>query len=339
MASKKPTISDVAKLANVSAATVSMVLSGKGRISTWTTQRINNAIEQLGYVRNYNAATLRSGKTGLIAVLIHGIKNKFNLEALQGVTANHDERNKVPFIMIYETDSDLENRINIALNYNVDGFLIISQQYTSEKVKKLLGNSNIPWIFISTTIHCNDNHYISIDALHGSRIATQYLIDKGHIHIAFVGGGINSWDRAEKLDGYFSVLQDNKIKEDKDIIIPDGETPQKTADQVEQLISTHPWITAILCYDSITTRGTLAGIKSRGRTIGKDNYIGRDISIIALEKIDEAEYISPSITCIDFSAYRLGWNAAQQLNNQIEKKPDSTVIQVPQPVLIVRESA
>lgn len=339
MTKKKPTISDVAKLADVSPAAVSMALSGKGRISTWTAQRINDAIGQLGYVRNNNAAALRSGKTGLIAVMMHGLERRFNLEVLQGLNAKIDCDNKVAFILIYETALDLDNRLNIALNYNVDGIIIVSPTHISKSIELRLQNQTIPFATIAFTNQLSDHNHFCVDAASVSALATQYLIDNGHIHIAFVGGNMKSYDRAEKLAGYFSTLRKNNIKDDRSLILPEGDNLQNTAEGVEKLISSHPWLTAILCYDELATKGTVTGINNRGRTVGKDNYIERDISLIALEKIDEAEYGAPSITCVDYSAFQMGWNAAHILIQKIDNHQEIITLSHPGPTLILRNSA
>jgi LacI family transcriptional regulator of maltose regulon len=70
---KKITINDVALAAGVSVSTVSLVLSGKGRISTATGQRVNETIEQLGFVRNRQAASLRGGQSGVVGLIVRDL--------------------------------------------------------------------------------------------------------------------------------------------------------------------------------------------------------------------------------------------------------------------------
>ncbi|HCC0890445.1 TPA: substrate-binding domain-containing protein [Salmonella enterica] len=338
MARKKPTISDVAKRAEVSAAAVSMALSGKGRISKWTAERINKAIDELGYVRNNNAATLRSGKTGLIAVLVHGLKQSFNLEALQGINSCIDEHKKVSFIMIFETQAELENRINIALNYNVDGFLIVSDRDSNENIIARLNALNIPCMFVSSSARSNQRQQIGLNALHSGSIATHYLIKGGHMHIAFVGGNQKSLDRAEKLAGYFTALKEHDLKEDTSLIIADSQQPP-LAEKIVSLLSRSPWVTAMICYDTATARSVIPAITCCGRTIGKDSYINRDIAIICLEKMNDLDFISPSITCIDTSGTQMGWNAARQLILHMDNENHPLYSEAFHPALIIGESA
>ena len=77
---KKITINDVALAAGVSVSTVSLVLSGKGRISSATGERVNQAIEQLGFVRNRQAASLRGGQSGVIGLIVSDLSKPFYAE-------------------------------------------------------------------------------------------------------------------------------------------------------------------------------------------------------------------------------------------------------------------
>ncbi len=339
MTRKKPTISDVAKFADVSTAAVSMVLSGKGRISTWTTKRINDAIDQLGYVRNNNAATLRSGKTGMVAVLIHGLAQPFNIEMLQGVNARFDLEGKVAFILFYEHQSDITSRVNVALHYNVDGFLIMDPSSNVDAVEQRLKKLNIPCVLLTAAPASTPANPSRIHAFEGAALATQHFVDQGHRHIAFVGGEENRWDRIEKLAGYFSVLRRNNIEEMRSLIVCLESDRQDLEQATYTLLMTQPWLTAVLCYDIDATRRVMAAIKKAGRGIGKDNYIRRDISLICLEKMEDSGGFTPAITCVDFAVWQLGWNSAHQLSLQIDEREETADLLAPTPQLLLRDSA
>lgn len=339
MARKKPTISDVAKAADVSTAAVSMVLSGKGRISSWTTRRINEAIDRLGYVRNINAATLKSGITGLIAVLVHGIARPDNIEMLQGVNTRFEQDGKVAFILFYEHQSDITNRLNVALNYNVDGVLILDGSAGVDAIEQQLQQRNIPCIVLTSSHESDKNDRLSLHAFEGAALATQHFVNNGHRHIAFIGGDENRWDRIEKLAGYFSVLKNNHIDEARALIVADASGRTDLQQQVHDLLIAHPWMTAILCYDTAATKSVVNAIKNAGRSIGKDNYIRRDISLICLEKMEDDGQFSPAITCLDFSMWQLGWNSAHQLSLQVDECEQRTGELAPAPQLLLRDSA
>ncbi len=93
---KKITINDVALAAGVSVSTVSLVLSGKGRISSATGERVNQAIEQLGFVRNRQAASLRGGQSGVIGLIVSDLSKPFYAELTAGLT-DAPEQGKMVF--------------------------------------------------------------------------------------------------------------------------------------------------------------------------------------------------------------------------------------------------
>ncbi len=83
---KKITITDVAKHANVSVTTVSLVLSSKGRISPQTAERVHQAIEQLGYVRNQTAANLRTRSTRTIGLMVNDMNDFSTYRMVAGIS-------------------------------------------------------------------------------------------------------------------------------------------------------------------------------------------------------------------------------------------------------------
>ncbi|MFQ7459256.1 MAG: LacI family DNA-binding transcriptional regulator, partial [Klebsiella michiganensis] len=95
---KKITINDVAQAAGVSVSTVSLVLSGKGRISSATGERVNHAIEQLGFVRNRQAASLRGGQSGVIGLIVSDLSKPFYAEMTAGLTDALESQGRMVFL-------------------------------------------------------------------------------------------------------------------------------------------------------------------------------------------------------------------------------------------------
>lgn len=95
---RKVTIVDVAQQAGVSVTTVSLVLSGKGRISRKTADKVNAAIEELGYVRNQQAATLRDNISNVIGLIVKDITEPFYAEVAAGVSEYAETQGKQVFL-------------------------------------------------------------------------------------------------------------------------------------------------------------------------------------------------------------------------------------------------
>jgi LacI family transcriptional regulator of maltose regulon len=125
MTIKKITITEVAQQAGVSVTTVSLVLSGKGRISPTTVERVNQAIEQLGYVRNRQAATLRGGESGVIGLILRDICEPFYAEMTAGLSEVLDAHDKVLFLTQSGNDGKgMARCFDALLAHGVDGMVL-----------------------------------------------------------------------------------------------------------------------------------------------------------------------------------------------------------------------
>lgn len=122
---KKVTINDVALAAGVSVSTVSLVLSGKGRISSATGQRVNEAVEQLGFVRNRQASALRGGQSGVIGLIVRDLTSPFYAELTAGLTEALEAQGRMVFLLHGGRDADqLLSRMDMLLTQGVDGVIV-----------------------------------------------------------------------------------------------------------------------------------------------------------------------------------------------------------------------
>lgn len=103
---KKITINDVALAAGVSVSTVSLVLSGKGRISHATGERVNEAIEKLGFVRNRQAVSLRGGQSGVIGLMVRDLSSPFYAELTAGLSEALEAQGRMLFLTQCGRDAD-----------------------------------------------------------------------------------------------------------------------------------------------------------------------------------------------------------------------------------------
>ena len=122
---KKVTINDVALAAGVSVSTVSLVLSGKGRISPATGQRVNDAVEQLGFVRNRQASALRGGQSGVIGLIVRDLTSPFYAELTAGLTEALEAQGRMVFLLHGGREPDqLLSRLDMLLTQGVDGVIV-----------------------------------------------------------------------------------------------------------------------------------------------------------------------------------------------------------------------
>ena len=192
---KRVSIKDVAKEAGVSASTVSYVLNSTPTetISSETKKRVMEAVSRLGYVPNLNARSLSSRRSNLIGVLIPQTEpgkelmfsNPFYGELLSSI--EYTARQHGYHLLLSGTKED-QDYLSIAQNRSVDGVIIVGT-YPGENLSalKTLG---VPVVLVDSYVKDDAFHTIGIEDKEGARMATRYLIEKGHRSIAFVSGSM-----------------------------------------------------------------------------------------------------------------------------------------------------
>lgn len=204
---KKITIHDVALAAGVSVSTVSLVLSGKGRISTATGERVNAAIEELGFVRNRQASALRGGQSGVIGLIVRDLSAPFYAELTAGLTEALEAQGRMVFLLHGGKDGEqLAQRFSLLLNQGVDGVVIAGAAGSSDDLRRMAEEKAIPVIFASRASYLDDVDTVRPDNMQAAQLLTEHLIRNGHQRIAWLGGQSSSLTRAERVGGYCATL-------------------------------------------------------------------------------------------------------------------------------------
>jgi LacI family transcriptional regulator, repressor for deo operon, udp, cdd, tsx, nupC, and nupG len=181
-----PGIDEVARLAGVSAATVSRALSGRGSVSPATRERVSEAATELGYVVSSNASSLASGRTRNVGIVVPFLNRWFYtavLEGAQSALLSHGYD-----LTLYNLRGDAERRSvfeDFLLRKRVDAVIAVSLELTSEEVARLL-NLKKPIVGVGGPLP--GIRTLSVDDVAISRLATEHLISLGHRAIAHIGG-------------------------------------------------------------------------------------------------------------------------------------------------------
>ncbi|MFJ4253763.1 LacI family DNA-binding transcriptional regulator [Microbacterium sp. NPDC090003] len=181
-------IDDVARLAGVSTATVSRALSGRGKVSDATRERVLSAADSLGYVVSSRASSLASGRTRTVGVIVPYLDRWFFSTVLSGVSsalmrAGFD-------ITLYNITTDRETRKHVFDTFlrrqGVDAVIAVSIRFEDDEIRQLSG-LGLPIIAIGGPHPSLDT--LTVDELGIARLATEHLIGLGHRHIAYIGAG------------------------------------------------------------------------------------------------------------------------------------------------------
>ncbi|VTP67448.1 Degradation activator [Leclercia adecarboxylata] len=158
---KKITINDVAQAAGVSVSTVSLVLSGKGRISSATGQRVNDAVEQLGFVRNRQASALRGGQSGVIGLIVRDLTSAV-LCRTDG-RADGGAGIARPDGLFYSTVAgkriNCSSGLDMLLTQGVDGVIVAGASGLSNELCERAAQKGVPLVFASRASYLDGGRY------------------------------------------------------------------------------------------------------------------------------------------------------------------------------------
>lgn len=333
----KATIKDVAKKADVSIATVSLVMHGNGRISQETSKRVFKAIKDLGYHPSRSARGLVSKKTGNIGFILtddHFLRTEpFYTRIFLGTEFHaHKDEYYILLTTIPSDFSDNDPLPRFILEENVDGIIIAGKIPTS--LIDRLCDLNLPLVFVDFVPPNYQCSTVQIDNVNGGFLATQHLIQLGHKHIGFIAGDIRHPSINDRLMGYRKALEQYDISINSDHYVVDMDYPDRINgyNATKRLLKQNKKITALFAANDAMAIGAMQYCK--------DNRleIPGDVSIIGFDDVEADLLIDPPLSTIRVPKIELGTEAMQLMVNILKNK-NTMAKKILVPVeLIIRES-
>lgn len=307
------TMSDVAKLASVSTATVSHVINKTRKVNPDTLARVEKAIQELNFQPNQQARSLKTGESRLIGVLNYYTVDDYFAEIL-GSLENAAFKAGYNVLLRHPVHEDQNNlsAFQTWINRNIDG-LIINSPELDDQYKGLLNSLNCPCVIL----HVDDADclcdFIVINDFEISKKAVQYLIGLGHHEIACIAGYTNEKHTASKRRfGYESALQDANITVDSEYFVTTDYGIEEGYQQCLTLMKLPHPPTAIFAYSDLLAIGAMRAAKDLGLTIPGD------LSVIGFDDIALCSYTTPRLTTIHQEKELIGELAVKQILRRIQ---------------------
>ncbi|WP_318368575.1 Mal regulon transcriptional regulator MalI [Enterobacter sp.] len=338
---KKVTINDVALQAGVSVSTVSLVLSGKGRISPATGMKVNAAVEQLGFVRNRQAASLRGGATGVIGLIVSDLLAPFYAELTAGLTAALESQGKMVFLTQSGRKGEhLLARFETLMIHGVDGVVVAGAAGHSVDLKAKAMEYDIPVVFASRASYPDEVDIIRPDNMQAAQMATEHLIRRGHQRIAWLGGESASLTRAERIGGYCTTLLKYGLPFHSEWIIECGASQKQAAEAITALLRLNPTISAVICYNEVIAMGAWFGLMRAGKQTGEDGverYFDQHVALAAFADVPEEALDDVPVSWVTTPARELGQSLAERILQRISKNAESMRNQIIPPRLVLQK--
>ncbi|MEX9252329.1 Mal regulon transcriptional regulator MalI [Pseudenterobacter timonensis] len=320
---KKITINDVALAAGVSTSTVSLVLSGKGRISSATGQRVNEAIEQLGFVRNRQAAALRGGQSGVIGLIVRDLAAPFYAELTAGLTEALEAQGRMVFLLHGGRQGEhLLHRLETLLNQGVDGIIIAGASGVDVGLCERAAQKGVPLLFASRASYLDEADTLRPDNMQAAQMLTEHLIRRGHQRIAWLGGKSSSLTRAERVGGYCATLLKYGLPFHSDWVVECDNSQKLAAEAIGALLRRNPTISAVICYNETIAMGAWFGLLRAGRQSGEgsvETFFEQQVALAAFADLPENALDDLPIVWAVTPAREMGYMLADRILQRIEK--------------------
>lgn len=333
------TISDVAREAGVSTATVSHVLNKTRYVSDDLTQRVNNAVKQMGYYPNQLVGSLRKKKTFTIGLILPSISN----ETLGGL-AERIQRLLFGYgynLIICNTSYDEEQEeraLDTLLMKKADAIIAIPAGPRSDKLCEIK-RMGVPIVLVDRTVEGLYVDSVLVDNRQGAFELTTYLLGLGHREIGYIDRKRAQSHSAQQRQGYLDALKSQGVTvRSCNIATADGFDYEAGYRAAQRLLRSNPNITALFGYYDVVAFGALRAAMDLGFEVPKT------ISVAGYDGMPFSRYAIPRLTTVLFPVEELAKKACELVISRLEEKerrdqepsaPRSTLIT---PGVVVGES-
>lgn len=292
------TLKDLAKHTGYSINTVSRALRGKDDISRETIEKIKQAADELGYINNTIASSLKLGYTNTIAVILGDISNPHFAIMTKEIENYARQHGYTSFLLNTNEDSEIERKaILTAINKNVDGIIICPAQQDDSNIQFLI-DLNIPFIQIGRYSENLDADYVVCDDINGGYLATRCLIDHGHERILFLNGPSYISSARERYAGYLKALEESGLPLIPELVKEVSVFGSNCAEKIEELLSENIEFTGIFAFSDIIAWQAWTYLHMKGFKIP------RDFSLVGYDHIQSRMAIPFQLTTINsYKAY------------------------------------
>lgn len=278
-------IADIARLANVSPATVSRVLNGTARVNEDTKQRVLEVIKDNNFTRNIAAISLSTkNKLNNIGIVIPDIDNFFFSALLKRITHEADKYQYNVLLFNTDEDPDREHRfLQTVIEQNLKGLIIVplseEDPVTLEYLLRI-EDSGVPVVLVDRKVGEDEFCGVFTNDESDAYRAVEILIKGGHRRIATIAGSLRSASGKNRLRGYVNAMEDH-YGELNDKYIEYGDFKfRESYEAVNRLLDLELPPTAIFTSNNYATLAALRGITERGMEVGKD------ISLFGFDEIE-----------------------------------------------------
>ena len=331
---RSPSVKDVAAAAGVSLGTVSNVLNRPARVSPATRVRVEQAMADLGFVRNESARQLRMGTSHTLAYVMLDASNPFFTDVAQGMELAAEGAD-ITLFLCNSNNSPTREASHLAhlMQQRVQGILLTPLDSHAETIDAVAGRG-VPVVLVDR--RRGDQRYcsVAVDDELGGRLAIEHLVDRGHRRVAFVGGPESLGQVQDRLAGARRAWAEAGLPAADLTIVPTAALNVPEGRGAGERLAGLPRSrrpTAAFCGNDLVALGLLQQVIGSGRSVP------HDLAIVGYDDIYFAAAAAVPLTSVRQPRQQLGSTAAELV--LAEGEPGHTHQQVVfEPELVARAS-
>lgn len=331
---RETSITDIAREAQVSPATVSRVLNGTARVNTDKAARVMEAVNRLNFRPNSNtfARNLLAGKLRAVGVIIPVLHDEFFGTIITGIEERLRARGVHMLCSLgQENGAEELAALETLLMGRPDG-LIVFADWLPDAALIELEVSGVPVVVLNRSIPELARHCLRLDNIQGGELATRHLLDLGHTRVAHITGSLDRLDVRERYAGYHAALRAGGG------VIDDAlELTGVWAEEIEggraavKRLHQRTSFTAVFAANDWLALGAVQGLRDLGLRVPED------VSVVGFDNRRVTELSAPAMTVIDFPRLQMGQLAAEHLLAILDGSP-APPLPLLTPRLLVRDS-
>ena len=321
-------------MAGVSTSTVSHVINKDRFVSDAIREKVESAIKALNYAPSALARSLKINQTRTIGMLITASTNPFYSELVRGVERSCFERGYSLVLCNTEGDEQRMNRnLETLMQKRVDGLLLLCTETHQPSQEILQRYPSVPTVMMDWAPFDGDSDLIQDNSLLGGDMATQYLIQKGHTHIACITGPLDKTPARLRLEGYRAAMTHAGLTiHEGDEIIGDFEFAGGL-EAMKTLLARDVRPQAVFIGNDAMAFGAYQALYQAGLKVPED------IAVVGYDDIELARYMTPPLTTVHQPKDELGELAIDVLIHRIADPTQQQQRLQLTPVLMERGSA
>jgi len=326
--SSAPTLEDVAQVAGVSRALVSLVMRDSPRVSVESRKRVTAAASQLGYRPNLMARNLAARRTMTVGVLLNDLHNPWFAEVTDGIHAVAERFGYQLILASGRRSVRLESRaLDTFLASRVDGIIVAGCRLAAARVEAVAAEVGV--VSVGRAFARVEFGSVTTDDADGARLAVEHLYELGHRDIAHIDGGKGA-GAAPRRTGYLRTMRRLGLADNAQVIA--GDFTEEAGAHGAQRLLRGSMPTAIFTANDLSAVGAIDVVERGGLTVPDD------IAVVGFDNTSLAALNHIGLTTIDQPRREMGEVAARMLIDAINDRGELSDV-VMSPSLVVRRTS